>query len=62
MPKELDRFIRRQEVEDMTGLKCSKIYLLISEGRFPRPVKLGTASRWSVLAVQKWMAEQCRAA
>ncbi len=62
MSKEMDRFIRRQEVEEMTGLSCSMIYMLISEGRFPRQIKLGAASRWSMLDIRRWMIDQRGAA
>ena len=35
------RFLRRREVEHLTGLSRSSIYLLMKEGRFPKPVRLG---------------------
>ena len=34
------RLIRRQAVEDRTGLGKSSIYALIKSGKFPPPVKL----------------------
>ena len=51
-----DRFIRMREVEHLIGLKDSRIYQLVKEGAFPAPLKLGAASRWSLIAVRKWMA------
>jgi prophage regulatory protein len=36
-----DRILRRPEVEARTGLSRSTLYFMISEGEFPRPVKIG---------------------
>jgi prophage regulatory protein len=55
---EIDRFIRLQDVEDIIGLKRSQIYKMISEGAFPRHLKIGCASRWSLRAVKAWMDQQ----
>ena len=42
-----DRLIRRQEVEEMTGLSRSTIYRHKKEGMFPEPVRIGPrAVRW----------------
>ena len=35
------RFLRRREVEHLTGLSRSSIYLLMKLGTFPKPVRLG---------------------
>lgn len=59
---ENDRFIRISEVRSLIGLKDSRIYQMIKDGAFPRPIKLGTASRWSMHAVQAWMDQQIRSA
>lgn len=53
----LDRLLRRREVEEITGLSRSAIYRKISEGTFPRPVKIGsTAVRWRESDIEAWMA------
>lgn len=54
----LDRFLRLAEVQAMVGLSRSQVYALAQAGDFPRPVKLGSSSRWSLKAVQAWMVEQ----
>ena len=37
----------RPEVEAVVGLSCSAIYRLMSEGLFPRPIRIGKrAVRW----------------
>jgi prophage regulatory protein len=40
----LRRILRLSDVVDATGESRSTIYKRISEGEFPRPVKLGTKS------------------
>jgi len=53
-----DRFIRMNDVEGLIGLKNSAIYRLIQRGEFPTPIKLGSASRWSLRTVEAWMNER----
>ena len=53
-----DTLIRLPEVETVSGLRRSHIYKLISEDEFPRPVKIGSASRWSLREVQRWIADK----
>jgi prophage regulatory protein len=51
-----ESLLRLPEVEAVVGLKKSKLYTLIQEGRFPQPVKLGTRSvRWKASAVYAWI-------
>ena len=54
MPTE--RFLRRQDVEGLVGLKHSALYRWMKTGDFPRPVRLGArAVRWRQSDVQEWM-------
>lgn len=55
-----DELIRMARVETISGWKRSRIYQGVGEGTFPRPVKLGAASRWSLREVQRWVADQLR--
>ncbi|PLL13658.1 DNA-binding protein [Tabrizicola sp. TH137] len=56
------KYLRRPAVEEMTGLSRSTIYLLMSRGDFPRPVKLTTkAVAWSEAAVTEWLASRAPA-
>lgn len=53
------RYLRRAKVEDLTGLSRSSIYRLMSEGAFPRPVKLtAKAVAWPEQAVHDWLASR----
>ncbi len=38
--------LRIKQIETKTGLKKSKIYQLISDGKLPHPMKIGKASVW----------------
>ena len=52
-PKKL---IKIADVKDMTTLGKTKIYRLISEGNFPRPVSLGpTTVAWSEAEIEDWI-------
>lgn len=53
-----DALLRMRAVEATTSLKKSKLYELIAEGKFPRPVKLGRASAWPASAINRWIEEQ----
>ena len=53
----LDRHYRRTEVEVITGLSRSTIYLMMSRGEFPRPVKItGKAVAWPEKTIADWLA------
>lgn len=41
-----------------TGMTDKWFYKLISEGLFPKPVKLGRSSRWFRSEVESWMRER----
>ncbi|WP_437883542.1 helix-turn-helix transcriptional regulator [Pseudomonas sp. LRF_L74] len=49
------RFIKRQAVEEITGLSCSEIYRRIAAGTFPTQVTLGPKSVvWVESEVTAW--------
>jgi len=51
------RLIRRAEVEKLTSLSRSTIYLWMSEDRFPKPVLLGARNvAWRLSDVLAWIA------
>lgn len=55
----LDRLIRRQEVEERTGLSRASIYTMMDEGQFPRPVRIGKrAVAWRQSEIEEWMASR----
>jgi prophage regulatory protein len=51
-----DRLVMLRVVEDIVGLKRTRIYKLIRESDFPPPYKPGGAgSRWSESEVRAWV-------
>ena len=53
------KFINQSEVCSKCGLGKSTMYKLISEGKFPPPIKVtGTASRWPQAAITQWTTER----
>jgi len=56
------RIIRRKEVEKLTGLARSTIYLRIQKGTFPKPIKLGEyTSGWIEEEINQWIMQQIAA-
>ena len=53
----IDRMLRREEVQELTGLSCSAIYWLMREGDFPLPHRVGQrAVRWRESDLKAWLA------
>lgn len=51
-----ESILRLPEVKARTGLSRSTIYLRVSEGTFPQPVKLGArAVGWLESEVEAWL-------
>jgi len=56
------RFLRLPDVMARTGLSRSTIYVRLEQGRFPRPVSLGSrAVGWVEAEVDEWMRERIAA-
>ena len=54
--------LRLPNVKASTGLSRSTIYLRMSQGTFPKPVKLGgRAVGWVQTEVQEWLQQQIEA-
>ena len=57
-----DRLLRREEVEERTGLSRSAIYRLMRAHQFPTPIKIGTrAVRWPQSEINEFIAARPRA-
>jgi prophage regulatory protein len=60
--KRLDRFLRRPEVERVTGLGRSTIYDKMASGEFPKPVPLsGGAVGWLESEIAAWQEKRIAA-
>ena len=55
LPAIPERLVNLDEVEKITGFKSSYIYSKIGKSEFPKPIKIGTASRWRESEVQAWI-------
>jgi len=54
--KNNDRFLRWPEVKQRIGYSRSQTYLLISQGKFPAPYKLGErAVAWLESSIDEWI-------
>ena len=55
-------FLRRGDVEKVTGLKCSSIYEMMQAGTFPRPINISKRLVvWLEADVAAWQAAQIAA-
>ena len=55
----IDRMLRRKEVEQITGRSRSAIYEGMAAGTFPKPVKIGArAVAWPESLIRAWIAER----
>ena len=50
------RLLRLCQVEAIIGMKRSWVYEEMARGRFPKPLKLGPASRWDSVAIDEYIA------
>jgi len=55
MRERADRFLRRDQVQDLTGLSTSTLYEQMQRGDFPRPIRI-TPKRvaWLESDVTEW--------
>ncbi|MCY4429825.1 MAG: AlpA family phage regulatory protein [Rhodospirillales bacterium] len=52
----VDRILRIKEVCDIVHVHRSTLYKMMGRGEFPRPLRLGPASRgWRQSDIDKWM-------
>jgi excisionase family DNA binding protein len=49
-----------QAVAEMLGCSQRHVYRLSDAGRMPSPVKLGSLSRWSAVAIREWIEGGCK--
>lgn len=51
--------LRRKTVEKLTGLSRSSIYAMMSEGTFPKQIKIGRrAVAWRQKDIENWINEK----
>ena len=50
-----DEFIDMKFITRLTGQSDKWFYKLIQEGVFPKPIKMGRASRWLKSDLEEWL-------
>lgn len=50
-----DQMVDMAFITEFTGMTDKWFYKLISEGKFPKPIKLGRSSRWLKTEIVKWL-------
>lgn len=55
----IKRIERLPAVIARTGMSRSWIYKQVAAGRFPRPVKIGSASGWQADDIDRWLDALC---
>lgn len=53
-----DQLVDMAFITAYTGMTDKWFYKLISEGKFPKPIKLGRSSRWKKSEVKEWLLER----
>lgn len=56
-----DPLIDMAFITTCTGMTDKWFYQLISDGKFPKPIKLGRSSRWYKSDVETWMQQRITA-
>jgi len=52
----LPQLIRRKDIEKRLKISRSSIYAMMSQGEFPKPVRLGRrAVGWKSTDIEKWL-------
>jgi prophage regulatory protein len=57
-----ERLLRLPEVMGCVELGRSRLYALVAQGSFPKPIKLGRSSAWIESEITKWVAERIQEA
>jgi prophage regulatory protein len=50
--------LRIEQVFERVGFQRNKLYDLINEGAFPKPMKIGRLSAWVEAEVDQWIADR----
>ena len=51
----MEKLLTMKEVVSIVGFKTSTIYKFIKTNGFPKPLKIGRASRWKSSDVNNWL-------
>ncbi|MBI9092599.1 MAG: AlpA family transcriptional regulator [Desulfobacterium sp.] len=55
------KILRCKEVENKVGLRHTKLYMMMNEGTFPKPIRLGPRSvGWVESEIDEWLLEKIK--
>ena len=54
------KLLTLRDVIQKTGFKKSTIYKFIKTKKFPKPIKIGSSSRWIEEEIDTWIKEQIK--
>lgn len=60
-PGESPALLAFNPLSHRVGFGRSRIYLMISKGEFPPPIKVGRSSRWVRAEIDNWLSERIAA-
>jgi prophage regulatory protein len=61
-PRRLERIVRKKDLPQYVGIQRTQIEQLISEGKFPKPIKLSVrAVGWTESSLVEWQAQRIAA-
>ncbi len=55
-PSPVEKLVKSSAVCDALSISRATLYKAISSGQFPPPVKIGSASRWPLSAINAFIA------
>lgn len=53
-----DRLLTFAQAQTLVGISRSQIYVLLDQGRFPAPTKIGRCNYFSDRELRSWIADQ----
>lgn len=49
-----------KDLESIVNFSKSKIYRMVDAGQMPRPMKIGTSTRWRAADIKRWIDGGCK--
>ena len=53
------QLIKVAEVAQIAAISPRTLWRLVSEGKFPQPVRIGSCTRWRLAEIERWIVNGC---
>ena len=53
----MEKLLTQKQVSSIVSFSRSYIYTMMSEDKFPKPIKFGRYNRWIQSEIEKWVEE-----